>query len=76
MAHRVRSYGSVSGPLLEEILDSYRILVDLSELSEDMLWYNIGIFAGQEYRFKFYPNLGYSLARAPSSSPAVVQYIY
>ena len=49
-ASRVRSYGSVSGPLLEEVMESHRRLIDLAEITEEMLWDDIVIVAGEEYR--------------------------
>ena len=56
-AHRVRSYEIVSGPLLEEFLESHRRLVGLSDLSEDMLRDDIGIVAGEEHRLQLYASL-------------------
>ena len=46
VAHRVRRYGSVTGPKLNETMETHRRLVDLSELSEDTLWDDIGIVTG------------------------------
>ena len=71
VAHRVRIYGSASGPLLEEIMESHTRLVDLTELSEDMLWDDIGIVAEEEYRLQLYASLGYNLAGERSTSPEI-----
>ena len=59
-AHRVCSYGTVSGP--KEILESHRRLVDLSDLSKGTLWDDIGIVAGEEYRLQLCSFVGYNLA--------------
>ena len=57
-ASHIRSYESVSGPLLEGVVESHRRLVDLSELKESMLWDDIGNVAGEDYRLQMYANLG------------------
>ena len=44
-ANHIQSYDSVSGPLLEEVTESHRRLVNLAELDEGMLWDDIGIVA-------------------------------
>ena len=44
-ASHVRSYGSVSEPTLEEVMEPHRRLVDLAEITEDMMWDDVGIVA-------------------------------
>ena len=71
VANHIRSYGSVSGPLLEEIMESHRRVVDLNELTESMLWDDIGIVAGEEYRLRLYTELGYSITGERAASPEI-----
>ena len=71
VANHIRSYGSVSGPLLEEIMESHRRVVDLNELTESMLWDDIGIVAGEEYRRRLYTELGYSITGERTASPEI-----
>ena len=70
-ASNIRGYGSVSGPLLEEIMEAHRRIIDLTDLSESMLWDDIGIVAGEEYRFQLYANLGYSVTGERAASPEI-----
>ena len=70
-ANHIRSYGSVSGPLLEEIMESHQRVVDLNELTESMLWDDIGIVAGEEYRLLLYTELGYSITGERAASPEI-----
>ena len=70
-ANHIRSYGSVSGPLLEEVIESHRRAVDLNELTENMLWDDIGIVAGEEYRLRLYSELGYSITGERAASPEI-----
>ena len=70
-ANHVRSYGSVSGPLLEEVMESHRRVVDLSEITEGMLWDDVGIVAGEEYRLQLYASLGYDVTGERSASPEI-----
>ena len=67
----VRSNGSVRGPLLEEVRESQRRLIDVSELNEGMLWDDIGIVVGEGYRLQLYANLGYSITGERASSPEI-----
>ena len=71
VSNQVRSYGSVSGPLLEEVMDADRRLIDLSELTEGMMWDDIGIVSGEEYRLQLYANHGYSVSGERASSPEI-----
>ena len=70
-ASRIRSYESVSGPLLEEVVGSHRRLVDVSELSESMLWDDVGVVAGEDYRLQLYTNLGYDINGERAASPEI-----
>ena len=70
-ANHVRSYGSVSGPLLEEVMESHRRLVDLSEITEGMLWDDVGIVAGEDYRLQLYASLGYDVTGERAASPEI-----
>ena len=67
----IRSYESVSGPLLDEVAESHRRLVDLNGLTESMLWDDIGIVAGEDYRLRLYSNLGYSINGERAASPEI-----
>ena len=70
-ATHVRGYGSVSGPLLQGVRESQRRLIDLSEFNEGMLWDDIGIVVGEEYRLLLNANLGYSITGERASSPEI-----
>ena len=70
-ANHVRSYGSVSEPLLEEVMESHRRLVDLAEITEDTLWDDVGIVAGEDYRFQLYASLGYNVTGERTASPEI-----
>ena len=67
----MRNYERVSGPLLEEVLEANRRQTDLAELSENMLWDDIGFVAGEEYRLQLYACLGYTIAGGRSTSPEI-----
>ena len=49
-SHSVRNYESVSGPLLEEVCESFGRFTAMSELTENMLWDDVGVVATEEYR--------------------------
>ena len=70
-ANHIRSFGSVSGPLQEEVMESHRRAVDLNELTESMLWDDIGIVAGEEYRLRLFTELGYSITGERAASPEI-----
>ena len=70
-ANHIQSYDSVSGPLLEEVTESHRRLVNLAELDEGMLWDDIGIVAGEDYRLQLYAKLGYTLSGERAASPEI-----
>ena len=70
-ANHVRSYGSVSGPLLQEVMESHRRVVDLPEITEGMLWDDVGIVAGEDYRLQLYASLGYDVTGERSVSPEI-----
>ena len=45
-------------PLLEEVIEANERVVNINELTEEMLWDDIGIVAGEEYRQSLYQRLG------------------
>ena len=49
-SHCVRRFESVSGPLLEEGCDAMSRFTVLWEMTEDMLWDEVGIVADEAYR--------------------------
>ena len=61
----------MSGPLLEEVMELHRRAVDLNELTESMLWDDIGIVAGEEYRLRLYTELGYSITGERAAKPEI-----
>ena len=58
-ALRVRNYESVSGLLLEEMVEASGRLVDIPGFIEEMLWDDIGMVGGEEYRAHLCERLGY-----------------
>ena len=69
--HSVRQFESVSGPLLEDIVESTSHFTDLSELSEEMLWDDVGVVADEEYRQSVYALIGFRATGERAASPEV-----
>ena len=70
-SHCVRHFESVSGPLLEEICDAMSRFTVLSEMTEDMLWDDVGIVADEAYRQYVYRLMGFTEERERAPSPEV-----
>ena len=66
--HCIRTYESVSGPSLEELSESFGRFTTLSDVSEDMLWDDVGVVAAKDYRQSLYELMGFTGEgeRAPS----------
>ena len=58
-SQNIRSIDSISGELLSETVDANKRLVELSDLTEESLWDDVGIVAGEEYREPLYTRLGF-----------------
>ena len=70
-ARHVRHLDSVSGPLVEDVMDSTSRLTALSELTEDMLWDDVGVVADEEYRQSLYDLMGFTVGGERAPSPEV-----
>ena len=69
--HHIRTYESVSGPLLEEVVEANVRIVDLTEFTEEKLWNDIGIVTGVEHGHSLYERLGYTIEGEQASSPEI-----
>ena len=65
-AQCIKNFGSVSGLLLEEVLLSSGRFTALADLTEGMLWDDVGVVAAEDYRQYLYELMGYTLKGAPS----------
>ena len=70
-AHRVRHFERVSGPLLEEISDSMSRFTALAEMTEDMLWDDVGIVSDEAYRQDLYRLMGFTEEGERAPSPEI-----
>ena len=70
-AHQLRVYESVEGPLLDEVTEAIRRIVDLSGFTEELLWDDIGVVANEDYRQHIYEQLGYDRAGERAMSPEI-----
>ena len=70
-SHSVRNFESVSGPILEEICESFGRFTVLSELSEDMLWDDVGVVAAEDYRASLYELMGFTMEGDRAASPEI-----
>ena len=70
-ARHVRHLDSVSGPLVEDVMDSTGLLTALSELTEDMLWDDVGVVADEEYRQSLYDLMVFTVGGERAPSPEV-----
>ena len=70
-AHCVRHYESVSGPLLEEVGDAMSRFAVLSEMTEEMLWDDVGIVADEAYRQELYRIMGFTEEGERARSPEI-----
>ena len=70
-SHSVRNYESVRGPLLEEVCESFGRFTAMSELTENMLWDDVGVVATEEYRESLYDLIGYTAEGERAPSPEV-----
>ena len=70
-SHSVRNYESVSGPLLEEVCESFGRFTATSELTENMLWDDVGVVATEEYRESLNDLIGYTAEGERAPSPEV-----
>ena len=70
-AHCVRTYESVSGPLLDEILETFGRFTVLTELTENMLWDDVGVVAAEDYRQSLYELMGFTLEGERAPSPEI-----
>ena len=69
--HSVRQFESVSGSLLEDIVESTSHFTDLSDLSEEMLSDDVGVVADEEYRQSLYGLIGFTATGERAASPEV-----
>ena len=70
-AHCIRTYDSVSGPLLEELSESFEQFATLSDVSEDLLWDDVGVVAAEDYRQSLYGLMGFTGEGERAPSPAI-----
>ena len=70
-ARHVRHLDIVSGPLVEDVMDSTGRLTALSELTENMLWDDVGMVADEEYRQSLYDLMGFTVGGERAPSPEV-----
>ena len=70
-AHCIRHSDSVSGPLLEEIGDAMSRFTVLSEMTEDMLWDDVGVVADEAYRQDLYHLMGFTAEGERAPSPEI-----
>ena len=70
-AHCIRHSDSVSGPLLEEIGDAMSRFTVLSEMTEDMLWDDVGVVADEAYRQDLYRLMGFTAEGERAPSPEI-----
>ena len=70
-AHRIRRYESVSGPFLEEIAESFGRFTTLSDVTDDMLWDDVGVVAAEDYRQSLYELLGFTEEGERAPSPEI-----
>ena len=69
--HSIRQFESVSGPLLEEVTESVSHFTALADLTEEMLWDDIGVVADEEYRQSLYDVIGFTVDGERAASPEV-----
>ena len=69
--HHFPNHESVSGPLLEEMVETNGWFADLTDFTEEMLWDDIGIVAGKEYRHSVYERVGYTIEGERARSPEI-----
>ena len=69
--HCIRHFESVSGPLLEEVVDAISRVTVLSELTEEMLWDDVGVVADEYYRKSLYELMGFTEEGERAPSPEV-----
>ena len=70
-AHCIRTYDSVSGPLLEELSESFERFTTLSDVSEDLLWDDVGVVAAEDYRQSSYELMGFTGEGERAPSPEI-----
>ena len=70
-SHSVRNYESVSGPMLYEVYESFGRLTVLPELTEDMLWDDVGVVAAEDYRQSLYELIGFTAEGGLVPSPEI-----
>ena len=63
--------GEWIGFLLKEFVEANGRFVDLTDFTEEILWDNIGIVAGEDYRLSLKERLGYIIERERTSSPGI-----
>ena len=67
----IRQFESVSGPLLEDVVESTGHFTALADLTEAMLWDDVGVVADEEYRQSLYDLIGFTADRERADSPEV-----
>ena len=70
-AHCIRTYESVSGPLLEELSEAFGRFTTLSDVSEDLLWDDVGVVAAEDYRQPLYGLMGFTGEGERAPSPEI-----
>ena len=70
-AHCIRTYESVSGPLLEELSEAFGQFTTLSDVSEDLLWDDVGVVAAEDYRQSLYELMGFTGEGERAPSPEI-----
>ena len=69
--HSVRQFESVSGPLLEDVVESTGHFTALADLTEEMLWDDVGVVADEEYRQSLYDLIEFTADGERAASPEV-----
>ena len=59
-AHCIRTYESVSGPIMEELSESFGRFTTPSDVSEDMLWDDVGVVAAEDHCQSLYDLMGFT----------------
>ena len=70
-AHCIRTYDSVSGPLLGEIAESFGRFTTLPGVTEEMLWDDVGVVATEDYRQSLYAMMGFTEEGERAPSPEI-----
>ena len=70
-AHCIRHFESMSGPLLEDVVESTGRFTALADLTEEMLWDDVGVVADEDYRQSLYGLMGFTVEGERAASPEI-----